>query len=214
MAPGVLAEACREAGIRLVHVSTDYVFAGDREQPYIGEDAPAPCSVYGRTKIEGEQRVLSVLDDALIVLTSWLFGAGRNFVEAILAQAAERRSGQASGPLRVVDDQHERLTYAVDLSADICTLAEGGARGLFHVANRGIATWWDLARIALDEAGFADVDVECIRTGQLDLDAPRPPRSVLDCSGAEAAGVQMRSWSDAVRPYLASVPSRLRPRAS
>ncbi len=203
-APGLLAEFCCAAGIRLVHVSTDYVFAGDGDRPYREDDPTEPRSSYGRTKLEGEQRVRDASDEFLVVRTSWVFGDGRNFIAAILDQARLRRDGRASGPLRVVDDQRGRPTYAVDLARGIRELLEGGARGLFHLANEGVATWWDLARLVLDEADFSDLAVDRIRTDDLKVDAPRPAWSVLDSSKAQAQGVCLRGWSDAVRAYLAS----------
>jgi dTDP-4-dehydrorhamnose reductase len=209
-APGLLAALCREAGVRLVHVSTDYVFAGDADRPYTEADVPAPRSAYGRTKLEGERRVLAACDAFLVVRTSWVFGDGRNFIAAILAQARERRRGTASGPLRVVDDQRGRPTYAVDLAEAILGLVERGARGVYHVANQGVASWWDLARAALDEAGYDDLAIERIRTADLKVDAPRPAWSVLDCAKAEALGVRLRSWREALRSYLASEASPLR----
>jgi dTDP-4-dehydrorhamnose reductase len=211
LAPAVLADACRAVGAQLVHVSTDYVFAGDADRPYREDDATGPRSTYGRTKLEGERRVLEASSEFLVVRTSWVFGAGRNFLAAILAQAAQRRSGRADGPLRVVDDQRGRPTYAVDLAAGIRALLAAGARGLYHLANSGIATWWDVARLCLDESGYADLVVERIRTEDLVVAAPRPAWSVLDCSKAEALGVCLRSWQDAVRAYLASADS---PRAA
>jgi dTDP-4-dehydrorhamnose reductase len=213
-APGVLARACAAAGTRLVHVSTDYVFAGDSERPYREDDEPAPRSVYGRTKLEGERRVRAAAPDALIVRTSWVFGRGRNFVAAILAQAGARRRGEASGPLRVVDDQQGCPTYAWDLAEGLRGLLEAGARGLYHLAGGGVATWWDLARASLDAGGFEDLVVERIQTRGLDLDAPRPAWSVLDCSKAAAQGVRLRSWRDALHAYLESPDSPLRAQAS
>jgi dTDP-4-dehydrorhamnose reductase len=200
--PGVLARSCARVGSRLVHVSTDYVFAGDSERPYREEDTPAPVSVYGKTKREGEERVRNEAPDALIVRTSWVFGEGRNFIAAILAQGAARRDGSQSGPLAVVDDQRGCPTYAEDLAAAIVSLLEGGASGLYHVCNAGIATWWDLARLSLDLGGYADLSIDRLRTEDLVLAAPRPRSSVLDCSKAEKAGVERRSWQEAVREYL------------
>lgn len=209
VAPAVLAELARDVGAQLVHVSTDYVFAGDGKEPYRETDPPGPRSAYGRTKLAGEHRVLEASDEFLVVRTSWVFGHGRNFIAAILAQAAMRRSGEASGPLRVVADQRGRPTYAVDLATALLRLVEVKARGLYHVANDGIATWWDLARFVLDEAGYADLEIERSRTSDLDLPAPRPTWSVLDCAKAKAAGVRMPSWQDAVRTYLDSDASPL-----
>ena len=204
LAPALLAEACAKRGIRLAHVSTDYVFAGDSQTPYTEEDEPAPRSAYGRTKLEGEQRVTAASDDFLIVRTSWVFGRGRNFIAAILAQAEQRRTSGSSEPLRVVADQFGRPTYAYDLAGAILDLLARGGRGLYHVANREVASWWDLARACLDEAGYSDLSIERIRTEELDLDAPRPTWSVLDSSKAEAYGVDLRSWREALCAYLRS----------
>ena len=209
--PSVLAAACREAGIRLAHVSTDYVFPGDATHPYAESDATGPRSVYGQTKLAGEEAVLAASEDFLVVRSSWVFGRGRNFIAAMLAQAASREAGTVSGPLRVVADQRGRPTYADDLAGALRQLVEAGARGLYHVANAGEATWWDLARASLDEAGYEGLEIERIRTGDLELAAPRPAWSVLDCSKAESAGVRMRHWRDAVRAYLGSDHSPLTP---
>ena len=209
--PGLVAELCAERGFRLVHVSTDYVFAGDGTRPYREDDPPAPRSEYGRSKLAGEQRVLARCPSALVVRTSWVFGRGRNFIAAILAQAQERRRKRDRTRLRVVDDQRGRPTYAVDLAAGIRALVEADARGLYHVANRGEATWWEVAKASLDEAGFGDLQVDRIRTRDLNLRAPRPSYSVLDCSKAEALGVRPRSWQDALKAFLSSSDSPLAP---
>jgi dTDP-4-dehydrorhamnose reductase len=197
-APAMLAQACRIHGARLVHVSTDYVFDGTSQTPYTELDPPAPHSVYGRTKLEGERAVLEASDRFLVVRTSWIFGRGRNFVAAILARAS---SGEE---LRVVDDQIGRPTCAADLAEGMLGLLEAGAAGLYHLANRGVASWWDVARAALDHAGFAGVPIERVRTAELALSAPRPLYSVLDCAKAERCGVVLRSWRDALGAHLDS----------
>ncbi len=204
VAPAVLAQACAEAGARLVHVSTDYVFAGDARRPYREDDPTGPRCVYGSTKLEGERAVLSASDEFLVARTSWVFGKGRNFIAAVLDQAQARRAGKASGPLRVVDDQTGRPTYAVDLAEAIVQLVSAGARGLVHVANEGITTWWDLARCALDHAGYRDIAIDRIKTSDLRTDAVRPAWSVLDTARAESFGVKMRTWQEAVVAYLRS----------
>ena len=143
--------------------------------------------------------------------TSWVFGRGRNFIAAILSQAQERRRRQDRTPLRVVDDQRGRPTYAADLAAGIRALVEVKASGLYHLANHGEATWWEVARASLDEAGFGDLEVDRIQTRDLSLPAPRPSYSVLDCSKAEALGVRPRGWRDALQAYLRSSDSPLAP---
>jgi dTDP-4-dehydrorhamnose reductase len=213
-APGLLAEACARRGARLVHVSTDYVFSGEATRPYREEDAPDPRSIYGRSKLAGEERVLAAAPIHLVVRTSWLFGRGRNFLVAILEQARLRRSGAARGPLRVVDDQRGRPTWAVDLAAGIRRLVDRRASGLYHVAGGGVASWWEVARACLDASGCSDLEVERIHTADLGLPAPRPAWSVLDCSKAEALGVRTRDWREAVRAYLESEDSPLRAEAA
>jgi dTDP-4-dehydrorhamnose reductase len=202
--PKVLAEACVAAGSRLAHVSTDYVFRGDASEPYKVDDAPDPISAYGATKLEGESFVLAAAPDSLVVRTSWVFGEGRNFIGAIVRQGKARRDGSATGPLSVVDDQRGRPTYAEDLAGAIVGLLEQDCRGLYHVANAGVASWWDLARVTLDSAGFSDIEIDRARTSDLDLPAPRPLWSVLDCSKVEARGLGLRNWQEAVRDYLES----------
>jgi dTDP-4-dehydrorhamnose reductase len=154
--------------------------------------------------------VLAASPSFLVVRTSWVFGRGRNFIAAILDQAGKRRRGEAEGPLRVVDDQTGRPTYAVDLAAGIWRLVEVGATGLYHLANEGAATWWELARFCLDEAGCRDLPIQRIRSSELRVDAPRPAWSVLDTSKAQTLGVVLRRWEEAVRAYLASEASPLR----
>lgn len=217
--PGLLAEACREAGVRFVHVSTDYVFDGEGRAPYVEDHPISPQSAYGRSKAEGERRVLAELPDALVVRTSWVFGPGRNFIVAILEQAQKRRRGEVTGPLSVVDDQRGTPTYAADLAEGLLQLAHATGsrwptdgtddsvrctRGVLHLTNAGETTWFDFAREILAATGHGDLVVEPISTADLDLPAPRPAYSVLDCSRAARLGVTLRSWRDALSDYLAS----------
>lgn len=209
VAPGVLAETCREIGARLVHVSTDYVFDGTGTVPYREEDPVGPRSAYGRTKLEGEERVRAALPEALIVRTAWVFGPGRNFVRTILEAAARQRRGEGA-ELRVVDDQRGSPTYADDLAEAILALVEAGEIGTYHVANAGVATWWDLARAAIDAWGHPEVRIARVRTQEFPRPAPRPSWSVLDLGRAERAGVSMRPWREALQAYLLSDASPLR----
>lgn len=201
VAPGILARLAGERGARLVHVSTDYVFDGRARRPYREDDPPAPLGVYGRSKLAGERAVHEALPEALVVRTSWVFGRGRNFVAAILEKGRAAAAGGA-GPLRVVDDQRGRPTSAWDLAEGLAALVERGATGLYHLANRGEATWWDVARAALDLAGLRDVEVEPIATASLGLAAPRPAWSVLDLGRAEKAGVVLRPWREALAAHI------------
>jgi dTDP-4-dehydrorhamnose reductase len=192
-----LARACASAGARLVQLSTDYVFAGDAQRPAREDDAPAPRSVYGRTKLAGEQAALAA-PGALVVRTSWVYGRGRNFPAAILAQAREGK------PLRVVADQRGRPTYAADLADAILRLVAADVAGIVNFANDGEASWLELARAVLDSCGFSDRPIQPITTEELGLPAPRPRYSVLDLGKARALGVVPRDWRAALAAYLAS----------
>ncbi len=196
-APALLARACAAKGAKLVQLSTDYVFAGDAVRPYREDDAPAPRSVYGRTKLAGERAALSAAG-ALVVRTSWVYGRGRNFPAAILEQAAQGK------PLRVVDDQRGRPTWAADLAEGVVSLALRDVSGVVHLANDGEATWYELARAVLDSCGFADRPIEPLGTEALGLPAERPRYSVLELGKAKALGVALRPWREALAAYLAS----------
>ena len=205
-APGQLAALCQEAGCKLVHVSTDYVFDGESPEPY-SEDAPtAPRSVYGQSKLQGEQAVFDAGADSVVVRTSWVFGQGHNFVGSILRQAAIRQAEQTPAPLRVVVDQRGAPTYADDLAQGLLALHQRGAKGLFHLCNSGSVSWYAFARAILDRAGHRDLEIVPISTAELDLPAPRPRFSLLDCSRAASLGVQLRSWQEALSAYLSSLP--------
>jgi dTDP-4-dehydrorhamnose reductase len=203
--PRLLATRCRGAGVRMLHVSTDYVFDGRSRRPYREEDATGPRTVYGRSKLAGERAVLETNSDSLVVRTSWVFGPGRNFVGAILRQAWLRRRGEVAGPLKVVDDQSGCPTYAADLAEAMCQLAAvPEARGLLHLCNEGAVSWWDFARAILDLSGFEELGIDRIRSESLKLPAERPPYSVLDCTRAAGLGVRLRPWREALASYLES----------
>lgn len=198
--PQLLAAACAKHGIRLVQISTDYVFDGRGQVPYEVDSETNPLSHYGASKLAGEEPVLAA--DGLVVRTSWLFGPGRNFVVGILEQAAKRRSGEVEGPLRVVEDQRGCPTCTDDLAEGIVDLVEAEARGVVHLANSGNATWWEFASAILESAGYGDLEVEPIETKDLSLPAARPTYSVLSCELATQFNVTMRPWRDALTAYI------------
>ncbi len=208
VAPGGLAQLCAEAGVRLVHVSTDYVFNGESETPYLETDAPDPRTEYGRGKLAGEGRVLEAAPDSWVIRTAWVFGPGKNFVGAILRQAYLRELGKVSGPLRVVDDQFGCPTYAGDLASAILqlTTSEAGRAesGLLHLSNSDRCTWWDFARAILDASGYDQLEIDRGTTAELDTAAERPRFSVLDCGRAAGLGIAMRPWRAALDDYLNS----------
>ena len=203
LAPAEWARQLSERGVRFVHVSTDYVFPGDGDRPYREDDPTEPKTVYGSTKRAGEIAVLGADPTALVVRTSWVFGPGRNFVVAILDQAARRRSGELEGPLKVVDDQHGAPTSAADLAEALLELCRrGGTRGLLHLRNSGEATWYAFARAILDQAGYSDLEIDPVPTSAFETAAPRPTYSVLSCDRAAELGIVLRPWNEALAGYL------------
>lgn len=206
LAPGAWAAQLARRGIRFVHVSTDYVFPGDGDRPYRESDPTAPRTVYGASKRAGEVAVLGHDPTALVVRTSWVFGPGRNFVVAILDQAIKRRRGEATGPLRVVDDQQGSPTSAEDLAFALLAIARQEAHewggGLLHLCNSGVTTWFGFAREILDQAGFEDIAIDPVPSSTFETAARRPAYSVLDCSWAEGKGIAMPPFKEALNRYL------------
>ena len=198
--PLVLGQAARNAGVRLVHYSTDFVFNGRKTTPYTTEDQPDPRSVYGSTKLQGERELLALgLPGLLIIRTSWLFGPCKiNFVTRILELAAARPE------LSVVHDQVGSPSYTPDLAANSLALVESGAAGLFHLANSGQASWCELAAEAVRGADLP-CRVKPITSAQYPQKAVRPAYSVLDLSKFTAAtGITPRPWLQALREFLFS----------
>ena len=194
-----VATACREIGAELVHLSSDYVFAGDRRRPYREHDPTGPMNVYGRSKLEGEQRALLACPRTYVVRSCGLFGAhGKNFVTTILEKAA------AGETLRVVNDQTVGApTYVPDLAQAILRVVATRAYGVYHIVNTGVCTWFDFARLILQRAGFADVPLEPIDSHILALPAERPAYCALECGSLRALGLPpLRSYEEALEAFL------------
>ena len=191
-----LALAVREIGAKLVHVSTDYVFDGKKESPWLEDDPTNPLSVYGESKLAGELNA-RLVPDHLIVRTQWLYGqSGKNFVETMLRLGGEKKE------LSVVDDQIGSPTWTVDLGLAIKALIDKGCRGTYHAANAGFCSWNGFARAIFEEAGL-DVAVTPMATTELGRPATRPLYSVLDCDKLAAdTGFRAEPWRDALRKYL------------
>jgi len=170
-------EAVRGTHTTVVYFSTDYVFDGAKGSPYVESDPTGPLGVYARTKLAGEEEVLSWVR-GIVVRTAWLFSdTGQNFVKTILA-AATLNAGEGE-PLRVVDDQIGSPTYAGHLAAAVDeALRQGVAPGLYHMAGSGYCSWYELAREVVQLAGLG-VEIEPITTAELGRPAPRPAFSAL-----------------------------------
>ncbi|MCD6726618.1 MAG: dTDP-4-dehydrorhamnose reductase [Solirubrobacteraceae bacterium] len=197
---GNVAAGAAVARARIVHVSTDYVFPGDGRDPYVESDAVGPRTAYGRSKLAGEIAVAAAGADHAIARTAWLFGAGgANFVDTMLRLGAERDE------LRVVDDQIGCPTWTGHLAPALVALAAGRARGVFHAAGGGRATWFELAREALSLAG-SHRRVEPTTTAEFPRPAARPAFSVL-ASERGADAVRLPDWREGLRGHLADIRS-------
>lgn len=183
-----VAEGARLTGAHLVAVSTDYVFDGTKPAPYLEWDPPHPLSVYGRSKLAGEQEILAALPGATIARTAWVCGAhGANMLKTVL------RLGAGEGTLRFVDDQRGCPTFTEDLAGMLLQLGVGRRPGVFHVTNQGPTTWYGFARDVLAAAGHDPERVQPISTAELDppRPAPRPANSVLDNAALRMSGVAL-----------------------
>lgn len=209
-APGVLAQAANELGALMVHYSTDYVFDGSGDRPWREDDATAPLSVYGQTKLEGEQLVAQHCVRHLIFRTSWVYAArGGNFAKTMLRLAKEREK------LTVIDDQFGAPTGA-ELLADATahaireTLLDAGKAGLYHLVAGGVTTWHGYARFVLGQAQAMGIElragpqaVEPVPTSAFPLPAKRPYNSRLDTSKfKQNFDLVLPSWEEGVARML------------
>ncbi len=200
---GNLARAAADAGVPLLHVSTDYVFDGrppldasGRPRPYLESDPTGPLSVYGRTKLDGERLVLDASDAHTVVRTAWLFGlGGRNFTATMLSLADERECVQ------VVDDQIGSPTWTGHLAPALIGLLEREVRGLVHLAGAGAVSWNGFAREIFRQAGRS-CRVEAISSAEMSRPAPRPAWSVLETERDDVLPIP--DWRDGLAGYLAA----------
>ena len=207
-APGAMAQACARRKIPFVHLSTDYVFDGEKPDAWREDDPIEPINAYGRTKAAGEAAVAQSGARALVIRTSWVFSPyGHNFVKTMLAAARTRDE------LRVVDDQHGRPTAAGEIAefifavAPALTSAIGDASaGVFHFAGEGATTWRGLAEAIFDLAPGPRPRITPIPTTDYPTPARRPLNSVLDCAKLERVlGVKPRSWREGLAETLSTL---------
>ena len=195
-----LAQVCRERNVLLAQVSTDYVFDGKKDAPYVESDATRPINVYGRSKLQGERNALDVAGKAFVVRTSWLFARkGKNFPNKVLL------AGREGGEIRAVSDWFGSPTSTVDLARGIRTLLETQATGVFHLVNEGVQSRLEQAQEILAAIAPHKATVDAIHSSTLlDLPAARPRYTALASERAAAAGVVMRPRAEAVREFVAS----------
>ena len=193
---GQLARRCAELGTKLIHYSTDYVFDGKATSPYESNHRRNPVSAYGRTKASGEQNIETSGCDFLTIRTSWLYAPwGNNFVCTIARLAAERPE------LRVVDDQRGRPTSARLVADASARLLNAGTEGIFHLANQGDCTWYDLARDIISYGNYP-CQLEPCTSDEYPRPAQRPEYSVLDLSRTEAILGPLPHWRDSLHKTL------------
>lgn len=192
-----VARAAEKIKARVFLVSTDYVFDGKGTRPYEADDAIAPINVYGASKATGEEALRKNSSAWCIGRTSWLFGVhGPSFPQKIL-QAVETRP-----ELSVVNDQVGSPTYTRDLARAIRELVKKDARGVLHITNEGVCSWYDFAREILAQSGRGSVPVHPITTDQSARPARRPNYSVLSAVSLHAYGVRLQPWQDALQAFL------------
>lgn len=197
-AAGNLAEAAREAGATLFHVSTDYVFGGEGSTPLTEEMPTHPLGVYGRTKLRGEEAIAASGCRALIIRTAWLYSEwGRNFLKTMLRLTAERET------LQVVFDQVGTPTYAGDLALALFSIIEGGyyagREGIYHFTDEGACSWYDFAVEIARAAGHDTCRIEPCRTADYPTRAQRPAYSLLDKSKVRRTfGLEIPHWRESM----------------
>lgn len=195
-----IAECCRSINAKLIHYSTDYIFDGEKPLPYTENDLPNPLNIYGESKLQGEKYVQEIMEDWLIIRSSWLFGKnGKNFVTAILKLTEEKEE------LKIVNDQVGSPTHTVDLAQATGELVSRDIRGVFNITNSNYCSWYEFAKTILNFLNINHVKIIPISSEELSRPAKRPKNSILDCNKFHRlAEFEMPHWEVALKKYLAS----------
>lgn len=198
--PGNIARVCKELDIKMIQISTDYVFSGEGIRFWKPEDVCEPQSVYGRTKYEGELAVQEILDKYFIVRIAWVFGInGKNFVKTMLNLA------KTHDTIRVVNDQFGSPTYTYDLAKLLADMVVTDKYGIYHATNEGTCSWYDFACAIFREAGV-DVNVIPVTTAEYAAKAKRPANSRMDNNKLTENGfAKLPAWQDALKRYVAAL---------
>ena len=196
IAPGYLARAAQANGAAMIQVSTDYVFDGTAHIPYTEEEPTCPASVYGSTKLAGEQNVMDHCEKAMVIRTAWLYSIyGNNFVKTMI------RLGQERDSLGVIFDQIGTPTYANDLAQAIfAAINKGVVRGIYHFSDEGVCSWYDFTIAIHRLAGIASCKVKPLHTADYPAKAPRPHYSVLDKTKIKTTfGIEIPHWEESLK---------------
>ena len=199
LAPANLARVAAKYRIGLLHVSTDYVFNGEHHVPYREDDATCPNSVYGTTKLAGEEAIRTIHPEAVIIRTAWLYSSfGNNFVKTMLRLGKEREE------LGVVFDQIGTPTYARDLARAIQhIIGSDVVPGIYHYSNEGVCSWYDFTKAIFDLAGISTCCLKPLHTDEYPTPAARPHYSVLDKTKIKQTyGVEVPHWIDSLRECM------------
>ena len=196
IAPGYLARAAQANGAAMIQVSTDYVFDGTAHIPYTEEEPTCPASVYGSTKLAGEQNVMDHCEKAMVIRTAWLYSIyGNNFVKTMI------RLGQERDSLGVIFDQIGTPTYANDLAQAIfAAINKGVVRGIYQFSDEGVCSWYDFTIAIHRLAGIASCKVKPLHTADYPAKAPRPHYSVLDKTKIkDTFGIEIPHWEESLK---------------
>ena len=195
-----IANKCKQLDIPMIYISTDYVFDGQGERPWLPDDERAPLNVYGQTKYEGELAVQNTLDKYFIVRIAWVFGVnGKNFIKTML------NLGKTRDSLTVVNDQFGSPTYTYDLAKLLVDMVQTDKYGIYHATNEGICTWYEFACEIFKQAGL-NVKVAPVTADQYPAKAKRPSNSRMSKDKLEENGFErLPSWQDALARYLKEI---------
>lgn len=195
-----LAESCKRHGIKLLYISTDYVFSGEGNEPFETDSPKVPCNFYGESKLAGEKAVEEICEKYFIVRISWVFGEnGKNFVKTMLRLAAERDE------IKVVCDQVGSPTYTKDLAKLLCDMISSEKYGVYHATNENYCSWADFAKAIMEYSGKS-TKITPIKSSEYKSVAVRPENSRLSKKSLDVNGFErLPSWQDALKRFLQNI---------
>lgn len=196
-----VAQACCDAGVKMMYISTDYVFDGQGTRPWEPDDERHPLNVYGETKYEGELAVEELVEKYFTVRIAWVFGvAGKNFIKTML------RLGKERGAVSVVDDQVGSPTYTYDLARLLVDMVQTDKYGKYHATNEGLCSWYEFAKEIFRQAGMDDVSVTPVSSSEFPAKATRPANSRMSKAKLTENGFELLpTWQDALGRFLEKI---------